>query len=655
MEKAGLPTLLPAAGRPRRDWRAPAVCAGLAVLTLAVFAQTTGFQFVNYDDGFYVYHNKLVSGGLSLKGLGWVFTHADCNLYHPLTMLSLMWDYQFHELNAGGYHLTNVLLHTASVIVLFLVLKQMTGAFWRSAFVAAVFAVHPLRVESVAWVSERKDVLGGFFFMMTLAAYWFYTQKPGAPARYLMVTGAFILALLSKPTVVTLPFVLLLLDYWPLRRAESVQKLCLEKLPWLGLALVDCALTVWGAGKEVAAYAHVSMSSRLANAVVAYVIYLRQLFWPEGLAVFYPRPAHGYTVRTIVLCALLLTLAGAGAAAYRKRRAWLLVGWLWYLGMLIPMIGIVQAGSFAHADRMTYLAQMGVLIAVTWQVAEWKPGRLLAGSLMAVVLGTFTVCAWKQTGYWRDSGRLWLRALACTRDNYMAHYNLGVDLFENGLDNEAMVQYQKTIEIKPDHAEAWNNLGNIYYRQGKIDMAMVEFKKAVQFEPDYAGAHFNLAVCLARQGKLDGAIREYGNVLHIDSTDANAHYNLALILREKGDVKDAIAELKRALAIRPNDASIENDLAWLLATAPGAALRDGPAAVALASHINAQSMDENPKFLRTLAAALAETGRFSEAIPNAQRALDLANEQSDTNLAGALQAELKLYQAGRSLREGPAH
>ncbi len=351
------------------------VCIVLVLAVLAVFGQTAGFGFVNFDDNLYVYENAKVAGGLSLKGLAWVFTHTDCDLYHPLTMLSLMGDYQLHGLHAGGYHLTNVLLHTASAILLFLILRQMTGALWRSAFVAAVFAIHPLRVESVAWVAERKDVLSAFFFMLTLGAYARYVRNPNSAGRYLMVAVAFVLALLSKPTVVTLPFVLLLLDYWPLHRFEQPRKLSgliLEKIPLLALAAGACADDCSGGGKRDAPNAHVSMPSRIGNALVSYAIYLRQMVWPEGLAVTYPYPHNGLPPWEVALAGALLAGLSAVAWGERRTRPWLLVGWLWYLGMLTPMIGIVQVGAFAHADRFTYLPQIGIYMAVTWLVAEWR-------------------------------------------------------------------------------------------------------------------------------------------------------------------------------------------------------------------------------------------------------------------------------------------
>ncbi len=293
-------------------WPVTGICLGLAAITFAVFGQTAGFSFVNFDDDVYVYENAQVAGGLSLKGLAWIFTHLDCHFYHPFTMLSLMVDYQLHGLHAGGYHLTNVVLHTASVILLFLVLRQMTGAMWRSAFVAAVFAIHPLRVESVAWVAERKDVLGALFFMLTLGAYVRYVRKPDSVARYLTVAVSFALALLSKPTMVTLPFVLLLLDYWPLQRKEPARRLVLEKLPLLALAAAACVLTMRAEAEGIASLADLSMAARLGNALVSYAIYLRQLVWPEGLAVFYPQPEKGYPVWVVMVAFLLLALITGG-------------------------------------------------------------------------------------------------------------------------------------------------------------------------------------------------------------------------------------------------------------------------------------------------------------------------------------------------------
>jgi len=777
------------AGRRDQHWQVPAVCLGLAAITFAVFGQTAGFGFVNYDDNVFVYENTIVAGGLSLKGLAWVFTHADCGLYHPLTMLSLMGDYQLYGLHAGGYHFTNVLLHTASVILLFLVLRQMTGALWRSAFVAAIFAIHPLRVESVAWVSERKDVLSAFFFMLTLGAYARYVRKPDSLARYLMVAAAFVLGLLSKPTVVTLPFVLLLLDYWPLRRFEQPRKLSgliLEKIPLLALAAGACAMTVLVAGKWITPNAHFSMPSRISNALVYYAVYLSQMVWPEGLAVAHPSPHNGLPLWEVALAGALLAGLSAVAWAERRTRPWLLIGWLWYLGMLTPMIGIVQVGMFPQADRYTYLPQIGICVAITWLVAEWgakwQVGRVGLGGLMTAVLAVFMVCAWKQTAYWKNSETLWNHTLGCTTGNYVARLNLGIALLQKGRMDEAITQFQQALEIKPDYADAHNNLGNVllqtgrvdeaiahfqnalrispdlavvhinlgnalmqkgrvdeaiaHYQnalqiksdnaddhnnlgnvllqKGRVDEAITQFQLALEIKPDYADAHYNLAIALWREGRVDEAIAHYQNALQISPDLAAAHINLGNALMQKGRVdeaiahyqnalrispdlaathvnlgnalmqkgrgseaiahyqkalgikpdlaeahrdlgniflqqgrmREAIAHFQQALQIEPADPTVQGNLAWLLATCPEASLRNGTKAVELARQANKLTGGENPVILLTLAAAFAENGRFSEAVETAQHALRLAEAQSNTRLAGQLQFELKLYQAG---------
>ncbi|MGP8200625.1 MAG: tetratricopeptide repeat protein [Limisphaerales bacterium] len=772
----------------RRWWQAPAVCLLLAAITFAVFGQTLGHDFVNFDDDRYVYVNPVVKGGLSLKGLEWVIAHADCQLYHPLTMLSLMADHQFHGLHAGGYHLTNVLLHTASVILLFLILRLMTGATWRSAFVAAMFAIHPLRVESVAWVAERKDVLSAFFFMLTLGAYAHYVRKPDSLARYLMVAAAFVMALLSKPTVVMLPFVLLLLDYWPLNRFEQPRKfsgLILEKIPLLALAGAACVMTVLAAGKAIAIHGSIPMPARLGNAVVSCAVYLRQMVWPQRLAVFYPPPDNGQPLWTTALSFLLLALISWGVMVFQWKRRWLLTGWLWYLGMLAPVIGLVQAGTFAHADRNTYLPQIGICLAMTWLVAEWRVSRAALGGLMAAVIGLFMVCAWQQTSCWRNSGTLWTHVIACAPGNYIAQYNLGDYLVEKGKLDEAMTHYQKAVDINPKSAEAHNNLGlalglkgkvdqaidqyqlalhinphlalahynlgNVFLQFGKLDDAISQYQQALQSEPDHAvilvnlanafqqkgnldrasayyrqalqidpddpkahnnlgeillqksslneaivhfqkalqldpgdaRVHNNLGSALLQQGRVDEAITQYREALKTDPNDAKAQDNLGILLLgkddaeeaiihfqkalqinprnanaennlgnaflQKGNVGEAVAHFERALAVEPDEPAIQNNLAWLFATAQEASLRNGAKAVELARQANTLTGGKNPTVLRTLAAAYAEAGRFPEAMETVQRALMLAETQSNSTLAGQLQSELELYQAGKPI------
>jgi Flp pilus assembly protein TadD len=624
-----------AAGRSDQRRRVPAVCLVLAAITFAVFGQTAGFEFVNFDDNLYVYENAHVAGGLSLKGLAWVFTHPDCDLYHPLTMLSLMADYQLYGLHAGGYHFTNVLLHTASVILLFLVLRQMTGALWRSAFVAAIFAIHPLRVESVAWVAERKDVLSGFFFMLTLGAYVRYVRNPKSPVRYWMVAVAFALALLSKPTVVTLPFVLLLLDYWPLRRFDQPRKLSgliLEKIPLLALAAGACVMTVLAAGKWIAPNAHVSMPLRLSNALVSCAVYLRQMIWPAGLAVTYPYPHYGLPPWEVALAGTLLAGISAVAWKERRRRPWLLMGWLWYLGMLTPMIGIVQVGAFAHADRHTYLPLIGICVAVTWLVAEWRVSRVALGVLMAGLLALFMFCAWQQTANWQNSESVWNYTLACTTDNDMAQDNLGIVLMQKGKIDAAINCFQQALRIRPDSTEARNNLGYALLQIGNVNAAITCFQQVLRIRPDFAQAHDNLGYALLQLGKVDEAITHCQRALQINPDDAEACVNLGNALFRKGRVDAAIAQYQKALQIKPGLAMAHNDLG-------NALLQTGKVDAAITSF--QQALRIQPDFAEAhdnLGNALLQAGRINEAVLHCQRALQIKPDDAEAcvNLGNAL-------------------
>lgn len=596
------------------------ICLGLFGLVALVFGQTGGFDFVAFDDNAYVYGNPVVRGGLTFHGLAWVFTHADCHFYHPLTMLSLMADAQFHGLNAGGFHLTNVLLHAGSTILLFLILREITGALWRSAFVAAVFAIHPLRVESVAWVAERKDVLGTFLFMVTIGTYMRYVRKPDTRMAGGLVTGAFALALLAKTTVVTLPFVLLLLDYWPLRRNEKWRLLLLEKWPLLALSVAAGIIELFVTPKFALLAGQVSLSNRLANAVVTYVVYLRQIFWPAGLAVPYPYPHHALLSAQTLFCAALLAGLSAVAWQERQRRPWLIMGWLWYLGMLLPLIGLVPIGLFVQADRFTYLPQIGIYLAVTWQVSEWarnigwpRPAQfaVMAGAVSLLMMG-----AWKQISYWRNSETLFRHALACTTDNAVARANLGAYLLRQGRAEEAKAFYQNGPALEAVDSDSENNLGLALLQEGKATEAISHFQQAIALDPQNAMAHLNLGTAFLREGR----------------------------------VGDASVESGKAWQLKPSDPQIENNLAWLLATAPQDSLRDGKRAVDLAEAAGKTIGGENPIILRTLAAAYAEAGRFTEATATARQALKLARIQSNAHLSARLDSELQLYEAGQPLR-----
>jgi Flp pilus assembly protein TadD len=579
------PPLKSAARRDQR-WLVPGLCLVLAAITFAVFGQTVHHEFIFYDDNEYVFDNPIVAQGLTLKGFVWAFTHVHSANWHPLTWLSHMLDCQLYGLHPGGHHLTNVLLHAATVIVLFLALRQMTSALWRSAFVAAVFAIHPLRVESVAWVAERKDVLSGLFFMLTIGAYVLYARRPWSLARYGLVLLLFAMGLMCKPMLVTLPLVLLLLDYWPLNRWQTEapglrlagrlvsRRVVFEKLPLLVLSAAACAITLLAQSSVMQSNESCSMPLRFANALVTCMVYLGQMVWPAGLAVFYPYPQNGLPPWEVALAGTLL--AGLSAVAFwqRRKQPWMLVGWLWYLVMLLPVVGIIKVGAQAHADRYTYLPQIGIYVAATWLAAEWgakwHAGRAAFGGLMATVLAVLIVCAWKQTTYWESGETLWTHTLACTTNNYEACNGLGLALNQEGRVDDAITCFEKAVQINPDCADAHSNLGLVLLPKGRVDEVIAHCQKALQLNPYYKETHINLGNALVQKGRVDEAISEYYKALEIDSDYAEAHNDLANALLAKGKVDEAISEYHEALEIKPDYADARYNLGIALRQKEGA-------------------------------------------------------------------------------------
>jgi Flp pilus assembly protein TadD len=649
------------------------ICLCLAVITLAVFGQTVRYHFINYDDNEYVSQNPVVDDGLTLPGLKQALVHGSFDNWDPLTTLTHMADCQFYGLWAGGHHLTNVLLHTATVILLFLVLRQMTGATWRSAFVAAVFAIHPLRAESVAWVSERKDVLSGLFFMLTLWAYGRYVRRPKWLPGYLLVLLFFALGLMSKVMLVTLPLVLLLLDYWPLQRVSgfkfqvsgsstlnakpgtrSFGWLILEKLPMLVLVAVVCGKTLAIQGRYIQP---IEAGLRLGNAVVSYVTYLEQMIWPAGLAVFYPHPAS-LAAQSIWLAGLVLALITAGVFIWGKKRPYLWVGWLWYVGMLVPVIGIIQVGAQAHADRYTYLPQIGVYFALTWLAVDlcggWRHGRLVLGSFAVAVLLALGVAAFIQTTCWYDSEVLWRQTIAHTSNNSLAYKSLGDALLSKGRLDEAIGQFQTALEIKPQYADAHNNLGFVLNRKGQVDDAITHYRQALEIKPNFADADYNLGVALGRQGRVDEAIEQYRKATALRPGFMEARKDLGVDLIQKGEIDEGVLQFEKVLEARSNDTETLNNLAWVLATSPESSVRNGTKAVVLAEQANHLSGDKNPELIDTLAAAYAEAGRFPEAMSAANHALQLAVNQSNASLTEALRTQISFYQAGLPFRDVPS-
>lgn len=534
------------------------ICLGLTSLIWLVFGQTLGHQFVAYDDQSYVYQNPIVSPGFTAHGLRAAFTESYASNWHPLTTLSHMLDCQLFGLDPAGHHFTNVLLHTGAVLVLFFVLRAMTGSTWRSAFVAAVFAIHPLRVESVAWVAERKDVLSACLFMVTLGLYFRYTVAPSV-LRYLAVMAAFALGLMAKPMLVTLPFLLLLLDYWPRRRLR--RPALLEKIPLLFLS-TSAGIATLLAQKSVVDYAEQTpLVARLMTASTACVTYIWQMFWPLKLAVIYPRPPDGFAAGTIFLSLALLALITAVTIVLRKSRPYLIVGWLWYLICLSPTLGLIPVGLQAHADRYTYLPHLGLYFALTWLVgdlfARTRRGRRVCTFAAAAMLAGLTWLARKQSSTWQNTEALWQHALAVTTNNAVAHNNLALFDVERGRFDDAIAHYETALAITGDreiHSQVsaallHNNLGLALSRKGLEDQAAAHYRKAIELRDDFADAHTNLATSLLASGSTAAAIEHYRRAANIPPEDAASHVRLAAALRRAGQIAEAMKEYRRALEL----------------------------------------------------------------------------------------------------------
>ena len=536
------------------------ICLCLVLAVWIVFSPTLGYDFVNYDDTAYVSENPVVQAGLTWAGIRWGLTYGNIGHWHPLTWFSHMLDCQLYGLHAGGHHFTNLVLHGAAAVLLFLALRRMTGFLWRSAFVAAVFAIHPLRVESVAWVAERKDVLSAFFFILTLGAYVRYVRSPPSMFRYGVVMLFFALGLLSKNMLVTAPFVLLLLDYWPLGRFSSftpqlLLRLMAEKIPLLVLTVGSCAVTLLVPEKLTAD--KLPLGLRMENAVVSYVTYLWQMVYPSGLACYYPNPVNYLPFWQVAGALALLLVISWAVWAVRKTHPCLVVGWFWYLGMMIPVIGIVQISNYAHADRYTYLPQIGLYLIIAWAAADlvagWRYGRFLLGSLAAAVIVALMLCAHTQVSYWENSTTLWEHALAVSGNTDVAHNNLGMALFREGKYDEAMGQYQQALKINPDYYSAHDNLGVALVKRGQLDAAMAQFLQALKINREDALAHNNLGMALVQKGQLDEAIARYQQALKINPDFDMARLNLGIALAKMGRLDEAIAQYQQVLKMNPHD------------------------------------------------------------------------------------------------------
>lgn len=676
----------PLRGAARTALPAWAVAAALVAVTLALYWPARHFDFIVYDDPDYASLNTRVQAGLTLWNVGWAFTTAQASNWHPLTWLSLMLDVNLFGVKAAGFHFTNLVIHAVNAAMLFWLLRCLTNSVGRSAFVACFFAWHPVHVESVAWISERKDVLSACFGFLTLLCYAGYaqkserrSQKPEAregfwrSPKYWLAFIFFALGLMSKPMLVTWPFVLLLLDFWPLGRWKPGCRglLMAEKIPFLILAVGASIITfvVQKRGGTVVAMEHLTLAMRAGNAVVSFSRYLGKLFWPVNLSIFYPHPGYWPAAAVVMACALVI---GVSLFVYwqRQRQPALLTGWLWFVGTLLPVIGLVQVGEQSMADRYAYIPSVGVFVMVVWGahdlICRWRLLTipcLLAGSV-ALLLSLYLTR--QQLAYWRSSESLFEHALAVTKNNFVAHNCLGIAFANHGRNDAAIIEFQQAIRLKPGYGYAYGNLGLALAKQGRADdaiacyqmalrinpeesfmhdslgkllvtkgrtdEAITQFQEAVRLKPEYAEAHNNLGMALASRGRVDEAAIQYREAIQLEPDDAIAHDNLGNSLAGQGQTNAAISEYEEAIRLKPDYAKAYNNLGIVR-------FREGLIDAAVTNFQEALRL--NPHYAKAhdnLGQALAALGRTDQAIGHYQAALRLQPENAEarSHLAKAM-------------------
>ena len=671
------------------------LCLLLAAGTLAVYWPVTGFDFLNFDDHVYVTDNIHVRGGINWAGLKWALGVSESCNWHPLTWVSHMVDCQVYGPKAGGHHLTSLLLHVANSCLLFALLLRLTGRRGRSFVVAALFAWHPLHVESVAWVAERKDVLSTLFFMLTLWAYARYAEVQGLKSKvqspesavksrkaegrgpkpeasttlhashstlpplfyYVLALVLFALGLMSKPMLVTLPFVLLLLDYWPLRRLQlsTLWRLSLEKAPFLLLAALSCGVTLWAQsrGGAITDTKDLPLDYRIANAVLSYYRYIGKTLWPTHLAAFYP---HDLPTLTWGVWLAGAVLAVFSVVAWRLRKfPYVAVGWFWYAGTLVPVIGLVQAGAQAMADRYFYIPSIGLFIAGVFGLSDlarrFRHGAVWLTVITGLALAGCLATTQRQVGYWRNSEALFRHAIAVTQRNFAAYNNLGNDLFSHGKKEEALRCFSEAVRWKPDYAEAHCSLAVAYALLKRSSEARAEFQIALQLKPKQARTHYFLANELLAEGEAAAAAEEYQAAVTLRPDYAEAHYELGVVLLARDEVAEASRHYREAIRLNPDWIEALNNFAWLLATQPDARFRDGKQAVELAVRGVTLTHTNNAGMLDTLGEALAEAGRFPEALAAVRTAARLAQASGAAELGREIEAHRQCYERGQPVRE----
>jgi len=594
----------------------------LTFVSLAVYGQVGQFDFINFDDNVYITDNHHVQSGITLESIRWALTTTYAEFWHPLTWLSLMADYELYGLHAGGYHVTNIIFHILSTLLLFWLFHRMTGALWKSAFVAAFFALHPLHVESVAWVSERKDVLSAFFWMLTLCLYVYYAEKP-VIKRYALVALAFSCALMSKPMAVTLPAVMMLMDYWPLKRFESRNGNLFawqlkEKAFFFILSAAFSIITIYA--QRFLFVSHFSVGSRFANAPVAFMTYLAKTFWPHDLAVFYPF-SDQLPVWQIAGSTLLIMVISIAAIVTLKRLPFLFVGWFWYAITLTPVIGIIRATAHSMHDNYTYLPSIGIGVMLAWGTpllfAGKYPRKNILFPVTIVCLAFLSLLSWKQCGYWENSVALWQHTLKVTRNNFMAHCNFGSAILEKGKTAEALDHFNKAVRLQPDHALFYLNRGSAYDELGRYQDACADFTKAIFLEPDYAEAHYNRGNTYAKLKQYQAAIENYNEAIRIRPDYAKAYSNRGNAYAELGQYHNALKDYNMALHLAPGNAETyynRGNISYITGRYRNAV------------HDYNESLRHNPndaKAYYNRGNAYGKLGQFDEAITNYNKAIDL--------------------------------
>ncbi|MEK9627592.1 MAG: tetratricopeptide repeat protein [Nitrospinota bacterium] len=559
-------------------------CVFLAVSTFGVYSQIQGHEFINFDDPIFITENSNLKKGLTRESIIWAFTNTSDQNWIPLTWISHFLDYQIFGLNPGGHHLTNLLLHIANVLILFLVLFRITGGIWQSGFVAALFALHPLNVESIAWVAERKNVLSTFFCLLTLGAYSYYVCKPEVK-RYLLVVLCFILGLMSKPMLVTLPFVLLLLDYWPLGRLKNENKndspalaenpvsfysLIFEKLPLFFISIGGSIATyiIQKSGGAVNSSELLPLQERFVNALVSYIKYLEMMVWPQKLAILYPHSYPALSLWKGLACAVILVCITIAVIKKVEQKPYFAIGWFWYLGTLVPVIGIVQVGVQAMADRYAYVPLIGIFIMVAWGIPELLAKLRQKRKILIILTGLYIpilmVVTWNQVGHWKSSITIFghtIKVLDTKHPDFSKVHNLlGNALRDKGLNEEAITQYKKAINLNPNYSGAYNNLGNALLDQGGIEEAISHFKKAIELSTDFYLLHRNLGIALLDKGLTEEAILSFKKVIKFNPDFVSAYDDLGLILFSKGKVGEAIPYFIKAIKLKPDFANAYDHL-----------------------------------------------------------------------------------------------